>query len=364
MNIGTAKSAFEILLDDCVRLGASDIHLTCGLPACYRIDGRLRQHGRDKLEEGDILAMAEAILSQGQLGEFGKRLTVDLGYGSAMGERFRVNCYRELGRPAMAVRHLDQRMLGFEDLALPTRLRDLASLKSGLVLVTGATGSGKSSTLASLINEINQSRDCHILTVEDPVEFVHKSKKSLVHHREVHADVPSYAEAVRASLREDPDVIMVGEMRDLETMQASITAAETGHLVFSTLHTGEAVGAVERFIGHFSGPEQEVARHRIAMVLRAVIAQRLLVKADGAGRIPAVELLVVNTAVANLIQSAKSRQIYSMMESGAKDGMWTLDQDLARLVKSNRITREAAMEHCVDVQGFDRLVYASRGDGR
>ena len=364
MNSVQALERFESLLADCVRLGASDMHLTSNMPVCYRIDGRLCHH-RDRSFSGEeIAAMGEVIFSPAQSQEYGKRFTVDLGYGSAIGERFRVNCYRELGRPAMAVRHLDQRMLGFEELGLPVRLRDLASLKSGLVLVTGATGSGKSSTLACLINEINQNRDCHILTVEDPVEFVHLSQKSLVHHREVHADVPSYAEAVRASLREDPDVIMVGEMRDLETMQASITAAETGHLVFSTLHTGEAVGAVERFIGHFSGPEQEVARHRIAMALRAVIAQRLLPKVEGGGRVPVVELLVVTTAVSNLIQSAKTRQIYSMMESGAKDGMWTLDQDLARLVKGNRITREAAMEHCSDMQGFDRLVYASRGDGR
>ena len=359
-----ARDTFEALLDGCVRLGASDMHLTGDLPVCYRVNGRLQYQGKEPMAAASIEAMVEVILSDKQREEFRKCLTVDLGYGSAMGERYRVNCYRELGRPAMAVRYLDQRLLSFEELLLPPRLRDLASLKSGLVLVTGATGSGKSSTLASLINEINRGRDCHILTVEDPVEFVHRSDKSLVHHREVYTDVPSYALAVRAALREDPDVIMVGEMRDLETMQASITAAETGHLVFSTLHTGEAVGAVERFIGHFSGPEQEVARHRISMVLRAVIAQRLLPRADGRGRIPVVELLVVTTAVSNLIQSAKSRQIYSMMESGSKDGMWTLDQDLARLVKSNRISRESALENCTDVSGFDRLVYASRGDGR
>jgi twitching motility protein PilT len=359
-----ARDTFETLLDGCVRLGASDMHLTGGLPVCYRVNGRLHYQGKEPMAAESIDAMAEAILSDKQREEFRKRLTVDLGYGSAMGERYRVNCYRALGGPAMAVRHLDQRQLSFEELFLPPRLRDFASLKSGLVLVTGATGSGKSSTLASLISEINRSRDCHILTVEDPVEFVHRSDKSLVHHREVHTDVPSYALAVRAALREDPDVIMVGEMRDLETMQASITAAETGHLVFSTLHTGDAVGAVERFIGHFSGPEQEVARHRISLVLRAVIAQRLLPRTDGNGRIPVVELLVVTTAVCNLIQSAKSRQIYSLMETGAKDGMWTMDQDLARLVKGNRISRESALENCTDVDGFDRLVYASRGDGR
>lgn len=364
MSISPLKERFEQYLDACVALNASDVHLTTGLPLSYRLDGRLLPQQEERLSGETIAAMVQAIMSEKQYHEFTERLTVDLGYSTASGERFRVNCYHEMGKMALAVRHLNQQMMSLEELDLPLSLRDLASLKSGLVLITGATGSGKSSTLAVLLNEINQNRECHILTVEDPVEFVHSSKKSLVHHREVHVDVPSYADAVRAAMREDPDVIMVGEMRDLETMQASITAAETGHLVFSTLHTGEAIGAVERFIGHFSGTEQETARHRISMVLQAVIAQRLVPRADGRGRIPVVELLRVNTAVANLIQSSKSMQIYSMMESGAKDGMWTLDQDLARLVKNGKIGRDVATQLCSDPYGFDHHVNAARGDGR
>jgi twitching motility protein PilT len=352
------RRRFEDLLKTCVELKASDMHLTSEKLVAFRVDGRLRSYGEDVLHTETVAAMAADIMTEQQQKEFCTRMTVDLGYSSAEGERFRVNCYREMGKPAMAVRHLDQSLLTLEELGLPARLKDLAYLKSGLVLVTGATGSGKSKTLAVLLDEINRNRECHILTVEDPVEFVHVSQKSLIHHREVHTDVLSFADAVRAALREDPDVIMVGEMRDLETMQASITAAETGHLVFSTLHTGEAVGAIERFIGNFSGEEQAVARHRISMVLRAVIAQRLVVAADGRGRLPAVELLMVNTAASNLIRTSKTKQLYSMMETGAKDGMWTLDQDLARLVKSNKISRDVALELCNDRAGFDKLVNA------
>ncbi len=352
------------LLTTCVELGASDMHLTSEAAVCYRIDGLLKHLGDEKFSTADVLAMAESIMNEAQQQEFATSMTVDLGYSSADGERFRVNAYYEMGRPTMAVRHLDQTILGLEELGLPVTLRELAYLKSGLVLVTGATGSGKSSTLAVLLDEINQNRNCHILTVEDPVEFVHASQRCLVHHREVHKDVPSYAEAVRAAMREDPDVIMVGEMRDKETMQAAITAAETGHLVFSTLHTGEAVGAIERFIGYFAGEEQAVARHRISMVLKAVIAQRLVVKSSGAGRVPVIELLMVNTAAANLIQTSKTRQLYSMMEAGLQDGMWTLDQDLARLVKGGTIAREKALELCNDPDGFDRHVNAARAGSR
>lgn len=355
----TARDGLEGLLKTCIALGASDMHISGDEPVRFRVDGLLRPHNEEPLATETIAAMACSIMSEHQREEFESRMTVDLGYSSADGERFRVNCYRVMGKPAMAVRHLDQCLLSLEELGLPPRLRELAYVRSGLVLVTGATGSGKSKTLAVLLDEINRNRDCHILTVEDPVEFVHVNQRSLVHHREVHTDVPGFAEAVRASLREDPDVIMVGEMRDLETMQASITAAETGHLVFSTLHTGEAVGAIERFIGYFSGEEQAVARHRISMVLRAVIAQRLIVGINGRGRLPAVELLMVNTAASNLIRTSKTRQLYSMMETGAKDGMWTLDQDLARLVKSNRISRDAALEICNDRTGFDKLVAAA-----
>lgn len=359
-----AREHFEALLDRCVVLGASDLHLSVGHPPWYRVDGRLRPAEEAPLSAARILAMAEAVMSEQQRREFAAQWTADLGHSTAGGRRFRLNCYQELGRPVIAARYLDQTIFSLEELGLPERLRDLAYLRSGLVLITGTTGSGKSSTLAVLLDEINRNRDCHILTVEDPVEFIHHSQRSLVHHREVGRDVSSFAAAVRAAMREDPDVIMVGEMRDQETMQASIIAAETGHLVFSTLHTGEAVGAIERFIGCFSGEEQGVARHRISMVLRAVVAQRLAPRASGTGRVPVVELLMVNTAAINLIQGAKTRQLYSMMESGSRDGMWTLDQELARLVKNAMIDQALAMELCNDKASLLKHLNVAGGERR
>lgn len=263
----------------------------------------------------------------------------------------------------MAVRHLDQSILSFQELGLPNELRELAHLQSGLVLVTGVTGSGKSTTLALLLDEINRQRNCHILTVEDPVEFVHENRMSLVHHREVHTDVPDFADAVRAGLREDPDVIMVGEMRDLETMQTSMIAAETGHLVFSTLHTGTAIGAVERFIGAFSGEEQSVARHRFSMVLRAVVAQQLLIGGEGQRRVPAIEILKINHAAAHLIRTSKTEQLLSLMEAGAGEGMWTLDQYLARLVRSNKLPLDVASKYCQNLEYFGALVGATQMGG-
>nr|WP_319393864.1 PilT/PilU family type 4a pilus ATPase [uncultured Desulfobacter sp.] len=357
--IATGRKQFERFCNQCVELGASDIHLSPLEPAVFRINGSLTRKGETPLGADLVTAMAYGIMTPAQTAELDTHFTVDLGYSTDQGFRFRVNTYFQMGQPAMTIRHLAQDLPSLEKLGLPPQLRDLAWLPSGLVLVTGATGSGKSTTLAAIIDEINRNRACHILTVEDPVEFVHKGKQSLVHHRELHSDVPGFAHAVRAAMREDPDVIMVGEMRDLETMQASITAAETGHLVFSTLHTAQAVGAVERFISYFSGSEQEVARHRISMVLRAVVAQRLIIGVDEKQRIPAIELLRITEGAANLIRNAKSRQLYSMMESGSMDGMWTMDQDLARLVKTGLITRADALRVCENPEGFDRMVMAS-----
>lgn len=359
----SAKEQFQDLLCRCVEIGASDIHLSGEMPVMFRVNGRLQKEG-EGISSALLKEIFDLLFNERQKAEYAASCNVDLGYSAAGGERFRINCYQELGRPALAARHLNQTLLSFAELLLPKALVDVAHFHSGLVLITGTTGSGKSTTLAMLLNEINATRDCHILTVEDPVEFVHQSKRSLIHHREVFTDVPTYADAMRAAMREDPDVIMVGEMRDLETMRAAITAAETGHLVFSTLHTGEAVGAVERFIGYFPGEEQGVARHRIGMVLKAVIAQRLVAKKNEAGRIPVIEMLRVNTAAANLIQSSKTRQLYSMMETGSNAGMWTLDQDLARLVQNGRIDRDEAMKICNDPSGFDRHINAAGGDGR
>ncbi len=358
-----AKKHFEKLLAICIELGASDLHLSCDEPASYRVDGKLSRQNEVPIPAAEVGAMIQAIMKPHQLTEFDARWTVDLGYSAASGERFRVNCYREMGNPALAIRHLNQDLLSFEDLKLPVSLKALAQLRSGLILVTGVTGSGKSTTLAALLDEINRNRSGHILTVEDPVEFVHKNQKCLVHHREVHTDVPTFSDAVRAGLREDPDVIMVGEMRDLETMRAAMIAAETGHLVLSTLHTGTAVGAVERFIGAFLGEEQALARHRFSLILRGVVAQHLVTAAHGRGRIPALELLKNSHAVSNLIRLSKSEQIHSLMEAGAGDGMWTLDQYLAQLVKNKKITKQSAHQHCVSADNLKSYLSEARAGG-
>lgn len=349
------KHKFEELLLHCVERGASDLHITSDQPASLRVDGVLAPEG-EVLKLADVELMMREIMSERQREEFASRWTVDIGYSTASGERFRLNCYKELGKPAVAARHLNQDIFSLDELGLPDSFRELSELKNGLVLVTGVTGSGKSTTLAVLLNEINRMQQRHILTVEDPVEFVHKNKKSLVHHRELFTDVPSFADAVRAALREDPDVIMVGEMRDLETMRTAIIAAETGHLVFSTLHTGTAVGAVERFIGAFPAEEQQLARHRFSLVLKAIIAQHLLPSRTGGGRVPALELLRNNHAIGNLIRSSKSEQILTLMEAGEAQGMWTLDQDLARSVKARKISKEVAMAHCSNIENFERFL--------
>ncbi len=356
-----AKNQFNDILSDCIARGGSDIHLSADQPVSYRINGRLQVQDTFCFNAEELESMAYELMNDTQWVEYEQKKNLDLGYSLGKGERFRLNIYRTMGATTMAIRHLNQHIQSLEELGLPPQLRELAYLKSGLVLVTGATGSGKSSTLAVLLDEINRERDCHILTIEDPVEFVHRNKRSLVHHREIHADVDSYADAVRAAMREDPDVIMVGEMRDKETMQASLSAAETGHLVFSTLHTGEAIGAIERFIGYFPGEEQGVARHRMAMVLKAVVAQRLVPDLSGEGRVAAIELLMVNTAALNLIRTSRSQQLYSLMESGGSSGMWTMDQALAQLVIDQKISFQTALGVCQNSEGFERFLKTAKG---
>lgn len=346
------------LMNACVEQEASDLHLSADLPPVYRVHGRMLRNDEPALTAADVQGMAYSLLSKAAQAQFESELTLDFGYTSDEGYRFRINLYREQGRCALAIRYLDSRLKTTRDLGLPPQMDYLAKLKSGLVLVCGATGSGKSTTLTAILNAINEQQEKHILTVEDPVEVIHQNKKSIVHQRELYRDVPDFASAVRAALREDPDVIMVGEMRDLETVRSALTASETGHLVFSTLHTNDAVGVVERLIGIFPGNEQSVARQRIAQALKAV-AQTLVPVANGRGRAVVAEILMVNTAVANLIESAKTKQIYSIMESSARQGMQTYDQALAKLVKHRQIHIEQGRAMCRDVASFERLLGAT-----
>jgi twitching motility protein PilT len=347
----------ESFLSRCFELKASDLHINTDWYPIYRVHGSLRADGESKLSYEQVRSILDSVTNDTQKAIFEAQGGLDFGYTSThSGERFRVNAYREMGRIAFAIRHLNNEFKTLSELKLPQQMEEISKLKKGLVLVTGATGSGKSTTLATMLNEINLQRDDHIITIEDPIEFVHQNKASLVHQRELHSDVPDFASAVRASLREDPDVLMVGEMRDLETIRAALTAAETGHLVFSTLHTSDAVGVVERLVGSFPGNEQTVARNRISMCLKAVIAQQLVPTIDGQGRVPAIEILRVTPAVANLIDSGKTRQIYSMMESGRSEGMQTLDQSLVELVKEKWIQPNIARSLSRNTESFEKLM--------
>ncbi|MDR1064369.1 MAG: PilT/PilU family type 4a pilus ATPase [Azoarcus sp.] len=354
--------AFRLLLERLPVEGASDLHMSAGRRAHWRAYGELRVCDDRPWSEADVRSLAGHMLDASRQALFAETGSADLGHTSPGGFRFRINFFRSLGMPALVARHLPDRFASLAELMLPPGLKELAYLPSGLVLVTGVTGSGKSTTLATLINEINTHMARHILTIEDPVEFVHKSVQSLVSHREVGTDTPDFALAVRAAMREDPDVILVGEMRDTETMRAALTAAETGHLVFSTLHTGDAVGATERFVGAFPGEEQDLARHRLSLVMKAVVAQQLLPRADQRGRVPAVEILRGTTAVTNLIATGRSSQLYSAMESGSSLGMQTYDQSLARLARDKLVSVELVRPLARNPGGFDWLMKNGGGN--
>lgn len=361
------KTLFDTLLTRCVAEGASDLHLSAGVPPCLRLRGELHATtGEEALSAERLTAMMQAVLSA----EHWQRLqaergldvayTLPAGASSTTGERFRMNVYFERGRVALAVRRLNATIRSAQELHLPASLHTLAEFRDGLVLVTGPTGSGKSTTLATLIEEINRQRACHILTIEDPVEYVFQNRRALVHQRELGVDVRSFADAVRAALREDPDVILVGEMRDLETMRAAVTAAETGHLVFSTLHTGDAVGALDRIAGAFPAGEQNYVRQQLSLTLRAVVTQHLLPAKGGRGRVPVLEILIVTPAVASLIRQNKPRQILSMMETGTGLGMQTLEQGLAQHVADGLIEMETARLLAREPEHLDRLLALRR----
>jgi twitching motility protein PilT len=344
---------FKLILEKCIELKASDIHLTSDCPISMRVRSDIKEVMAVTLTSAELEQLAAALMSEHQKSVFLDKSTVDFAFFSERGTRFRVNVFRQRGTVAMAIRRLDDEFRSFEALALPPQMAQLASFPHGLVIVTGPTGSGKSTTLATLINCINETRHAHIITIEDPLEFIHVNKKSLVRQRELYCDVPSFAEAVRASLREDPDVILVGEMRDLETMRAAIVAAETGHLVFSTLHTGDVVGSISRMTSVFPAEEQFAVKNQLARVLRAVVSQKLLHRVGGKGRVPAVEVMFVTPAISNLIRTGDIQQIYSMMQTGNADGMLLLEQSLANLCYTGLITREDAVQLARDTAIFD-----------
>jgi twitching motility protein PilT len=356
-------TSIDDLLEQMVALGASDLHVTVGSPPAFRVRGHIaRAEGFENFTADDTRGLLYRILTSEQQKHFELKRQLDFAYAMPGLARFRVNVYHQREAVGAAFRLIPQEIKTLEELSLPHVLHQLAEYPRGLVLVTGPTGSGKSTTLAAVIDEINRNRSEHILTVEDPIEFVHRHKRCIVNQREIGPDAISFSEALKAALRQDPDVILVGEMRDLETISTALTAAETGHLVFGTLHTQSAPSTIDRIIDVFPPEQQEQVRIMIANSLQAVVTQSLLPTADGAGRVAALEILLPDDAVRNLIRQAKIEQVYSVMQTNTARGMQTMEQALADLAMrrvvsvSDAISRSSRPDQLVGIlerSGFD-----------
>ncbi len=359
--IPVSEVHLNALLEEMVDMGASDLHLSAGLPPCVRIDGALRpMDGYEALTPSELRRMIYAVLSQRQREKFEGELELDTSHSVPNVGRFRLNVFVQRDSVGAVLRAIPFKIVPLEKLGVPAVVGSLANLPRGLVLVTGPTGSGKSTTLASIVDIINSTQPLHIMTVEDPIEFVHSHKRCVVNQREVGEDTRSFAEALKHVLRQDPDVILVGEMRDLETISTALTAAETGHLVFGTLHTQDAPQSIDRVIDVFPSHQQQQIRVQLASALQAVVTQQLLPRATGRGRAVACEVLIATPAVRNLIREGKVHQIYSAMQGGGKYGMQTMDQSLAELVRSSSVSLDVALERCHHEDDLRRLVAGAR----
>jgi len=336
------KEKIEHLLRSGFELKASDIHITVGIPPVMRINGDLRRYGTDSITPDEVEEMAKAIIPKNSWNVFKSKGELDFSYGIPGISRFRVNAYHQRGCVSLAVRIVPTRIPTLEELELPDILKRIAEKPQGLVLVTGPTGSGKSTTLASLIQYMNMTMRKHIVTLEDPIEYLHKHGNSIIDQREIGLDTNNFANGLRAALRQDPDVILVGEMRDLDTIQTAITAAETGHLVLGTLHTSSAPATINRIIDVFPPGQQAQIRIQLASVLVSVISQRLFPTVDKKGRRSATEILINNAAVANLIRNEKIHQIISIMQTSRIHGMHTLEMDIKELVQRGIVSKETA----------------------
>ncbi|MFP4154646.1 MAG: type IV pilus twitching motility protein PilT [Halothiobacillaceae bacterium] len=341
----------ETLLAFTVKNGASDLHLSSGEPPAIRVDGDVRRVNMPALEHKAVHQMVYDIMNDKQRKEYEDNLETDFSFEVPELARFRVNAFNQNRGAAAVFRTIPTKILSLDDLNAPKVFRELCTFPRGIVLVTGPTGSGKSTTLAGMINHINENLYSHVLTVEDPIEFVHQSKKCLINQREVHRDTHSFNNALRSALREDPDVILVGEMRDLETIRLALTAAETGHLVFGTLHTSSAAKTIDRIIDVFPAAEKDMVRAMLSESLRAVISQTLLKKIGG-GRVAAHEIMLGTPAIRNLIRENKIAQMYSAIQTGQSQGMQTLDQNLKELVARGLISKESARLRAVSKNDF------------
>ena len=329
------------LLAFAVENDASDLHISADLSPRMRVDGDIRETGLAPLPHERVQSMVHAVMNDNQRRQFEERLEADFSFEAAGLARFRVNAFVQRRGCAAVFRTIPSAVPSLDDLKAPDVFREIAAARSGLVLVTGPTGSGKSTTLAAMVDHINSHSRDHIITIEDPIEFVHESKRSLVNQREVHRHTRGFAEALRSALREDPDVLLIGELRDLETIRLALTAAETGHLVLATLHTSSAAKTVDRIVEVFPGPEKAMVRGMLAESLRAVIAQTLLPRCGG-GRIAAHEVMIATPAIRNLIREGKVAQMYSAIQTGRSQGMWTLEQNIGELLGRGAVTPETA----------------------
>jgi twitching motility protein PilT len=353
--MGQAVASFDIGMDELLSLvveeGASDLHLSVGVPPVLRIHGSLHPLDSAPLTPEDTDRLMKAITPDDHQLRVRENGGTDFGFGFGDKARFRVSVFKQKGSVGIVLRQIPSDLMTLEEIGLPPQVKDLLFKTRGLILVTGPTGSGKTTTLASMINVVNEQRDCHIVTVEDPIEYYHQHKRSLVSQREIGVDVGTFEEALRRGLRQDPDVILVGEMRDLETMEAAITAAETGHLVFATLHTTGSARTVDRIVDAFPTAQQELIRTQLASSLVAVISQILLIRADKPGRVAAFEVMVATPSIRALIRDNKTFRITSDIQTGAKHGMITLDDHLMQLYQRGMVRYEDLITKSQDTEG-------------
>lgn len=349
-------ASMEELLNLMVQRGGSDLHISVGSRPKIRIDGKLYDTEHDVLTPEVTQKIVYSVLTSDQIAKFEKDLEIDFSFGAANLGRFRTNAFIQRGTVAAVLRVIPFEVYDFDQLGLPKKVCEyVCSMNKGLVLVTGATGSGKSTTLASMVDYLNQQRQGHIITVEDPIEFLHRNRNCLVNQREVGADTHAFPRALRSVLRQDPDVVLIGELRDLETIEAALTLAETGHLTFGTLHTSDCVQTINRIVDVFPAHQQQQIRTQLSFTLQAVLCQQLLPKTSGKGRALAAELMIVNPAIRALVRDDKAHQIYSIIQTGGKMGMKTMNQSLYDLYRSNVINFEDALAVCPDRAEFQRL---------
>ncbi|MCL1971769.1 MAG: type IV pilus twitching motility protein PilT [Endomicrobia bacterium] len=346
------------LIEEMGRMKASDLHITVGAPPVFRRDTKMVPAGGIILDTGSCKSLIYGVLSDEQVKRFEKQWELDMSFGIKGVGRIRMNVFKQRGSVSAALRLIPTKMWTFEELNLPKIVYDVVNLPKGLVLVTGATGSGKSTTLAAMINYINTNRSGHIVTIEDPIEYIHSHKKCIINQREVGADTPSFSSALKYVLREDPDIILIGEMRDLETIAAAATIAETGHLVFATLHTMDSASSINRMIDVFPAHQQGQIRAQLSLTLQAVLCQQLMPHMSGQGMVLSTEIMMMNAAMRNIIREMKTEQIYSQIQMGNKYGMQTMNQSMADNVLRKKISKATAFEYTTNKDELERILAA------